>query len=215
GDQYSFKEALVLHDYKVEDVSNSARVGSRDKWSYFWLLAHRQNKTALTMYAKTEEMKQKWIDAIEKALDNVCPAALQNTDHIFQMHSFEKPANCTECDKLLRGIFYQGYLCSVCGVAVHKDCIDDVRSCGAPRLPPRPPSVTVVPEILRRNLSSAARKPYMFKVRARFAYQGPPDHLSFDSDDEIYVTNKLNNMCWEGYVARTGKTGFFPPDHVE
>ncbi|GFY35885.1 guanine nucleotide exchange factor VAV3 [Trichonephila clavipes] len=215
GEQYSFKEALVLLDYKVEDVANSARVGSRDKWSYFWLLAHRQNKTALTMYAKTEEMKQKWIDAIEKALDNVCPAALRNTDHIFQMHSFEKPANCTECDKLLRGIFYQGYLCSVCGVAVHKDCIEDVRSCGAPRLPPRPPSVTVVPEILRRNLTSAGRKPYMFKVRARFAYQGPPDHLSFDSDDEIYVTNKLNNMCWEGYVARTGKTGFFPPDHVE
>ncbi|GFR22757.1 guanine nucleotide exchange factor VAV3 [Trichonephila clavata] len=215
GEQYSFKEALVLLDYKVEDVASSVRVGSRDKWSYFWLLAHRQNKTALTMYAKTEEMKQKWIDAIEKALDNVCPAALRTTDHIFQMHSFEKPANCTECDKLLRGIFYQGYLCSVCGVAVHKDCIEDVRSCGAPRLPPRPPSVTVVPEILRRNLTSAGRKPYMFKVRARFAYQGPPDHLSFDSDDEIYVTNKLNNMCWEGYVARTGKTGFFPPDHVE
>ncbi|XP_055933228.1 protein vav-like isoform X2 [Argiope bruennichi] len=215
GEQYSFKEALVLLDYKVEDVPNTARVGSRDKWSYFWLLAHRQNKTALTMYAKTEDMKLKWIEAIEKALDNVCPAALRNTDHIFQMHTFEKPTTCAECDKLLRGIFYQGYLCSVCAIAVHKDCIEDVRSCGAPRLPPRPPSVTVVPQILRRNLSSANKKPYLFKVRARFAYQGPPDHLSFDSDDEIYVTNKLNNMCWEGYVARTGKSGFFPPDHVE
>ncbi|GIY52427.1 guanine nucleotide exchange factor VAV3 [Caerostris extrusa] len=216
GEQYSFKEALILLDYKVEDVSTTtSKASSRDKWSYYWILAHRQNKTALTMYAKTEEMKQKWIEAIDRALDNVCPAALRNTDHIFQMHTFEKPATCAECDKLLRGIFYQGYLCSVCGVAVHKDCIEDVRSCGAPRLPPRPPSVTIVPEILRRNLSSASNKPYMFKVRARFAYKGPPDHLSFDSDDEIYVTNKLNNMCWEGYVARTGRTGFFPPDHVE
>ncbi|KAG8191668.1 hypothetical protein JTE90_016456 [Oedothorax gibbosus] len=213
GEQFSFKEALVLLDYKVEDVSNGVK--GKDKWSHHWLLAHRQNTTALTMYAKTEEMKLKWIEAIEKALDNVCPAALRATDHIFQMHTFEQPATCAECDKLLRGIFYQGYLCSICGVSVHKDCIEDVRSCGAPRLPPRPPSVTVVPEIMRRNLSSVGSKPYMFKVRARFAYKGPPEHLSFDSDDEIYVTNKLNNMCWEGYVARTGKTGFFPPDHVE
>nr|XP_042895082.1 protein vav [Parasteatoda tepidariorum] len=215
GEQYSFKEALVLLDYKVEDVMNTPRVGSRDKWSYYWLLAHRQNSTALTMYAKTDEMKQKWIEAIEKALDNVCPSALRSTDHIFQMHSFEKPASCAECEKLLRGIFYQGYLCSVCGISVHKECIEEVRSCGAPRLPPRPPSVTIVPEVLRRNLSSATNRPYMFKVRARFAYKGPPDHLSFDSDDEIYVTNKINNHCWEGYVARTGKSGLFPPDHVE
>ncbi|XP_035216160.1 protein vav-like isoform X3 [Stegodyphus dumicola] len=216
GEQYSYKEALVLLDYKVEDVANTPKAGNRDKWSFYWLLAHKQNKTALTMYAKTEEMKRKWIEAIEKALDNVMPAALRSTDHIFQMHSFEKPTTCTECEKLLRGLFYQGYLCSVCGVAVHKDCIEDVRSCGAPRLPPRPPSATIVPEILRRNLSSAGGKPYMFKVIARFPYHGPPpDHLSFDSDDEIYVTKQINNMCWEGYVARTGKSGRFPPDHVE
>lgn len=35
------------------------------------------------------------------------------------------------------------------------------------------------------------------KVKARFAYRGPPDHLSFDSDDEIYVTKQINNICWE------------------
>ncbi|XP_054717331.1 protein vav-like [Uloborus diversus] len=215
GEQYSFKEALVMLDYKVEDMVNTIRVGNRDKWSYYWLLAHRQNKTALTMYAKTEELKKKWVEAIEKALDNVCPSSLHCTDHMFLLHSFEKATVCAECEKLLKGIFFQGYRCAVCSVAVHKDCIPHVRSCGAPRLPPRPSNAVLVPQVLRRNLSSASNKPYMFKVRARFAYGGPPDHLSFDSDDEIYVTKQINNMCWEGYCTRTGKSGMFPPDHVE
>lgn len=213
GEQYSFKEALVLHDYKVEDLNNS-RTGNRDKWSYYWLLAHRQNKTAITMYAKTEEIKRKWIESIERALENVCPGTMRGTDHIFQMHTFEKPTSCTECEKLLRGIFFQGYLCSVCGVAVHKDCIETVRSCGAPSLPPRPPATaSTMPEVKMRNASE--NRPYICKVRARFSYQGPPSHLTFDSDDEIYVTKTINNTCWEGYVPRTGKTGFFPPEYVE
>lgn len=210
GEQYSFKEALIMHDYKVEDIMTTPRPVSREKWSFSWLFVDRQNKTAWTMYAKTEEMKKKWIEAIEKALDNICPAAATTSDHSFQMHSFEKPTTCVECEKLLRGIFFQGYQCSVCGVAAHKECLDDIRSCGAPRLPPRPPSSPA--EVHARSQSP---KPYVMKVRARFAYHGPPEHLSFESDDEIYVTKKVNNACWEGYVARTGKVGLFPPEHVE
>lgn len=105
GEQYSYKEALVLLDYKVEDapsIHNTLRTANRDKWSFCWLLAHRQNKTALTMYAKTEEVKRKWIDAINRALDNVLPSTLRCTDHMFQLHSFDKATTCVECEKLLK-----------------------------------------------------------------------------------------------------------------
>lgn len=49
-----------------------------------------------------------------------------------------------------------------CNVAVHKECIPYVRGCGAPHLPPRPPSNIIVPQVLRRNLTSGS-KPYMCK----------------------------------------------------
>ncbi|XP_076314023.1 protein vav-like isoform X2 [Tachypleus tridentatus] len=224
GEQYSYKEALVLRDYKVEDVTMT-RSGSKDKWSYYWYLVHRQNKTAYTMYSKTEEMKRKWISAIEKALDNDSPAATRLTDHKFNMYTFDKPSNCMDCGKLLRGIFYQGYKCATCGIGVHKDCIATVRSCGAPTLPPRPvlnahaSSMSSIPSLEERgnpfeNFQST-HKPFIAIVRAVRSFRGDvTGSLSFDCDDIIHVYKKANHLWWEGRNQRTGEEGIFPVDCV-
>ncbi|KAG1675829.1 Protein vav [Nymphon striatum] len=160
GEQYSYKEALILRDYKVEDVY-SAKMSNRDKWSHYWYLVHRQNKTAYTMYAKTEDMKHKWIEAIERALETVMPSDFRFTDHLFAMFTFEKPTYCVECNKLLRYVcvYYLTIYCvlittifiiehtlfcsqrcflSRLSVCKFVNFIKKVRSCGAPSLPPRP-----------------------------------------------------------------------------
>ncbi|KAE8751318.1 hypothetical protein FOCC_FOCC001889 [Frankliniella occidentalis] len=143
NDQYSFKESLPLREYKVEDVTNR-RVLQGSRWSYHyqWLLVRKSERTAFTMYARTEDQKRKWIKAIQDALDNIEPSVCRNTDHRFQMITFEKPTTCNHCSKFLKGRIFQGYRCERCAIACHKPCIPFSGRCGMkppPELPPRPP----------------------------------------------------------------------------
>ena len=148
GEQYSYKEALILADYTIQELANHTSTSflHKERGNHGWHLSHRQEpKTVYTFYAKSEEVKLKWLEALHKALDNVCPESVALTDHTFTLYTFDQPTFCAECERLLRGIFFQGYRCTVCGVAVHKACIEQVRSCGAPAqrpLVPASPSLT-------------------------------------------------------------------------
>ncbi|XP_054159008.1 protein vav-like [Oppia nitens] len=159
GEQYSYKEALILADYQVitvEEHSMGSTISKLTKqWSFGWSLVHRQNKSTYTFYSKSDDIRRKWIEAIDKALDNVCPQACRegSTDHTFEMFTFLTITTCADCQQLLRGTFFQGYQCTVCNIAVHKQCIASVRSCGAPSLPPRPPLPPSSPGISLNSFS--------------------------------------------------------------
>jgi len=143
GDHYSFKQSLKVSDYKLEDVS-SRRLSKDTKWAYSFLIVHKDNLHAYTMYARTEEKKQEWIEAFSEALDNVLPDLRLRSTHHFAMHNFERPTSCNYCYKLLKGLFYQGYFCDRCNRSSHKQCIQLLSKCGIlqpPALPPRPPSI--------------------------------------------------------------------------
>lgn len=68
GDQYSYRESLRLSEYKVEDVSNRRVVNKDTRMSFQWYLVKRNEISAYTMYARTDELKRKWIKAIQEAL---------------------------------------------------------------------------------------------------------------------------------------------------
>jgi guanine nucleotide exchange factor VAV len=68
GEQYSYRESLRLSEYKVEDVNNRRALNKDVRWSYNWFLVRKTEKTAYTMYARTEDQKRKWIKAIQEAL---------------------------------------------------------------------------------------------------------------------------------------------------
>ena len=68
----------------------------------------------------------------------------------------KKGLPCGHCDKLLKGLFYQGYTCTICSVLLHRECISFVHKCGMepvhlenghkkvpPALPPRPASMLI------------------------------------------------------------------------
>nr|XP_018902784.1 PREDICTED: protein vav isoform X1 [Bemisia tabaci] len=139
GDQYCFKESLMLRDYKIEDAGSKRILHRESRWNYHWFLLRKGERFAYTMYARTEELKKKWIKAIQDAFDNIEPSACRNTDHKFSMHTFERPTTCSHCSKFLKGIIYQGYRCDKCYLAAHKQCISFTGRCGLkpPQLPAR------------------------------------------------------------------------------
>lgn len=91
---------------------------------------------------------------------NMCPENSTANNHDFQMHCFEDTTSCKACSMLLRsarlahplllsvslrspsshagrlhfflcrGIFFQGYRCTRCKMAAHKECLGRVPACG-------------------------------------------------------------------------------------
>ena len=140
GEQYCYRETLRLDDYRLEDHTSRRMLGKDSRWTYQWLLVHKQEYTAYTLFAKTEEQKQTWIKALQNTMDNVNPAACRNTNHKFKLTTFDSPRTCHQCDKFLKGRIFQGYRCDVCRIAVHKQCIAHSGRCmPAPPPPPPPP----------------------------------------------------------------------------
>lgn len=98
-------------------------------WAGSWSLVHVKTKQPYTFYVKTEDSKRKWLEAIQRAQENVCPKYLSKTDHKFTMSTVAAGKCCFNCNKLMKGTWYQGYLCYVCNVVVHKQCIETIIPC--------------------------------------------------------------------------------------
>lgn len=107
GEQYLYRETLRLDEYRLEDHTGRRTLGKDIRWSYQWLLVHKQEYTAYTLYARTEEQKQMWIKALQDAMDNVNPAACRNTNHKFKLTTFDSALSCQRCGKFLKGRIFQ------------------------------------------------------------------------------------------------------------
>lgn len=118
--RYHFIESLALADYVIDPFTTS------DSKETFQLI--RLDKGSLyTFFTKTVEDKNKWIDSIQRAMNNVKPPVAH--DHQFSLHTFERASSCDHCGKLLHGLYYQGYKCSVCSCSTHKRCMNLVKPC--------------------------------------------------------------------------------------
>lgn len=107
GDQYCYRETLRLDDYRLEDHTGRRILGRDSRWSYQWLLVHKQAYNAYTLYARTEDQKQMWMKAMQDAMDNVNPAACRVTNHKFRLMTFETARSCQRCGKFLKGRIFQ------------------------------------------------------------------------------------------------------------
>ncbi|XP_056010759.1 proto-oncogene vav-like isoform X34 [Ostrea edulis] len=208
GESYSFKEAIILAVYKVHDQQPANRETQRrgEKWNSSFIMAKKDGSNAFSFFAKTEDMKAKWIDAIRLALENASPP--QGINYV--MHTFEEPTECTVCGKLLRGVFFQGYKCTDPGsdISVHKECIGKPPNAGNSRVPPIP----------ARAIGRSPTQIQHRQVRALCDYNGNPNPgagrppLCFRKDDVIKLLNN-DAQWWKGQL--NGEEGWFPSQLVQ
>ena len=176
------------------------------------MLFHGQRSNAFTLFTKTLEEKAKWMDAIRQAIDSVLPPQRLNTNHHVIMSSFKKGLSCSHCNKLLKGLFYQGYTCTVCSVLLHRDCISFVHKCGVeptakkipPALPPRPASMLIHSQASDTNnpseqlsrfsssISLSSKRPQKFRPPPLILDNGNPDYINTKMEDHSWFVGEMD-----------------------
>ncbi|XP_053549756.1 guanine nucleotide exchange factor VAV3 isoform X2 [Bombina bombina] len=216
GDVYDMKEVIDLQKYKI--TNNPTTDKDNKKWSHGFYLTHIQGQNAFEFYCKTKDLKKKLLEQFEMALSNIRPENATANSHEFKMHTFTTVTSCCVCQMLLRGTFYQGYLCSRCGTGAHKECLGRVETCG------RGDSGNLKNEKrngvrkMSRHLDSGL--PKMQVIRNYSGFPPPPAGDGPALDIHIGDTIELmradaRSLYWQGRNVVTSEIGFFPCDFVK
>uniref|UniRef100_A0A8C1Q112 Vav 3 guanine nucleotide exchange factor b n=1 Tax=Cyprinus carpio TaxID=7962 RepID=A0A8C1Q112_CYPCA len=216
GDNYDMKEVIDLNHFKITD--NPTTDKDCRKWCYGFYLTHQQGQSGFEFLFKTKELKKKWLDQFEMAISNIRPENATFNSHNFRMHNFERATSCSSCHMLLRGIFYQGYLCPKCGNGAHKGCLGKLGTCGR--------AGNGQPGTCFRNSANIAFMshfiftglPKMMVIRDYFGVPrppgGPPLNAQIGDVIEVICADP-HSSWWEGKILTTQETGFFPSDAVK
>uniref|UniRef100_A0AAQ4P2J1 Osteoclast-stimulating factor 1 n=1 Tax=Gasterosteus aculeatus aculeatus TaxID=481459 RepID=A0AAQ4P2J1_GASAC len=130
GETFELKEIIELQYYQLRDETTGEKDNKKVFWSYLFLLLELNGRCGYDLFFKTRELKKKWLEQFQMSLSNMCPDNSTANNHDFQMNCFEDTTSCKACSMLLRGIFFQGYRCSRCKMAAHKECLGRVPACG-------------------------------------------------------------------------------------
>ncbi|CAH6788780.1 Vav2 [Phodopus roborovskii] len=203
GYSYELKEVIELLFHKVTDDP----MHNKDikKWSYGFYLIHLQGKQGFQFFCKTEDMKRKWMEQFEMAMSNIKPDKANANHHSFQMYTFDKTTNCKACKMFLRGTFYQGYLCTRCGVGAHKECLEVMPPCK-------------ISSPADSDAPGAGPGPKMVAVQNYHGNPAPPGKpvLTFQTGDVIeLLRGDPDSPWWEGRLVQTRKSGYFPSSSVK
>ncbi|XP_054835996.1 guanine nucleotide exchange factor VAV3 isoform X1 [Eublepharis macularius] len=220
GDNYEMKDIIDLQEYKI--TNNPTTDKENKKWSYGFYLIHIQGQNGLELYCKTKDLKKKWLEQFEMALSNIRPHYVESNMHDFRMHTFTRVTSCRVCQMLLRGTFYQGYLCSKCGAGAHKECLGRLDNCGRVNLGEHG---TLKHEKRPNGLRNSSRHmdpglPKMQVIRnysgipQPVPHEGPPLHIQTGDIIEL-IKGDAHSLFWQGRNLVTGELGFFPSDAVK
>ncbi|XP_063059475.1 proto-oncogene vav-like isoform X2 [Engraulis encrasicolus] len=127
GENFEMKDLIELQHYQMREETSDK---DSKKWSHSFLLIDFHGHFGYDLFFKTRELKKKWMDQFEMAMSNMIPENSHANNHEFQMHCFNDTTSCKACQMLLRGIFFQGYRCTRCKMAAHKECLGRVPTCG-------------------------------------------------------------------------------------
>nr|XP_020478410.1 proto-oncogene vav [Monopterus albus] len=215
GETFELKEIIELQHYQIRDEPTGEK--DKKKWSYFFLLLNCYGRCGYDLFFKTRELKKKWLEQFEMALSNVCPENSTANNHDFQMNCFEETTCCKVCSMLLRGTFFQGYLCTRCKMAAHKECLGRVPPCGRnsdhtgtmrknkPQRSPRHSSIGFPKMEAHQEYFGIPPPPVGF---------GQPLHLS--KGDIVELTRAEADLAWwEGRNLTASQIGWFPCQKVQ
>nr|XP_026236665.1 guanine nucleotide exchange factor VAV3-like [Urocitellus parryii] len=154
---------------------------------------------------------------------NIRPDYADSNFHDFKMHTFTRVTSCKVCQMLLRGTFYQGYLCCKCGARAHKECLGRVDNCGRGNSGEQ--GTLKQPEKRTNGLRRTPRQvdpglPKMQVIRNYTGtpppalHEGPPLHIQAGDTVEL-LRGDAHSRFWQGRNLASGEVGFFPSDAVK
>ncbi|XP_058237017.1 proto-oncogene vav-like isoform X2 [Hemibagrus wyckioides] len=212
GESMELKELIDLQHFQVRDEPSGDK--ENKKWTHTFLLMDSYGQGGYDLYFKTRELKKKWLEQFEMALSNMCPENNTANGHDFQMYCFEDTTSCKACQMLLRGIFYQGYRCTRCKMAAHKECLGRVPVCGRN-----------AENSVKKSKSRSQRqtKPVLPKMEVCNDYYGmPPPPVAFGQPLQLTVGDVIeltradaDLQWWEGRNLAVGEVGWFPCSKVQ
>uniref|UniRef100_A0A669AXE6 Osteoclast-stimulating factor 1 n=1 Tax=Oreochromis niloticus TaxID=8128 RepID=A0A669AXE6_ORENI len=219
GETFELKEIIELQSYQIRDETTGEK--DNKKWSYLFLLLDCYGRSGYDLFFKTRELKKKWLEQFEMALSNMSPENSTANNHDFQMYCFEETTSCKACSMLLRGIFFQGYRCTRCKMAAHKECLGRVPACGRNSgLYTQNYLITlkIRQNQLKGNIS--VRYPKMEVNQEYYGMPPPPvgfgQALNLSRGDVIELTRADAELpWWEGRNLTSGLMGWFPCQKVQ
>ncbi|CAI2723362.1 unnamed protein product [Schistosoma spindalis] len=121
GDSFTFMFAYHVVNGQFQRVTLSNKKG----YSYGFTLPILGDRDSpnLTFFTKSEELRTAWMKAVMAALSNLCPPGAKDRGYNFEMFTFKQPTYCCICNKLITGMFFQGYRCRETNRAAHKSCL--------------------------------------------------------------------------------------------
>lgn len=215
GETFELKDIIELQHFQIRDETTGGK--DNKKWSYLFLLLDCYGKSGYDLFFKTRELKKKWLEQFEMAQSNMCPENATANNHDFQMHCFEETTSCKACSMLLRGIFFQGYQCSRCKIAAHKECLGRVSACGRNS----ENSSTLKKNNTKRSSGHAnIGFPKMEVCQDYFGLPPPPvgfgQSLQLSKGDIVELTRAGVDLAWwEGKNLTIGQMGWFPSNKVQ
>ncbi|XP_072431021.1 guanine nucleotide exchange factor VAV3 isoform X2 [Chiloscyllium punctatum] len=218
GDNYEMKEVVDLSIYKL--TNNPTTDNENKKWSHGFYLTHLHGQNGFEFFCKTKDLKKKWLEQFGMALSNIRPENGNSNSHTFSMHSFERVTYCSACRMLLRGIFYQGYLCTRCGAGAHKECLGRVGICSKAADSGR---MNQGRWFNGHKSSSRHTDPGLPKMQVVRRYNGTPQppgntgpalHIQLGDILEV-ICAEAHSTWWQGKNLTTREIGFFPSDSVK
>ncbi|XP_042340517.1 proto-oncogene vav-like isoform X2 [Plectropomus leopardus] len=229
GETFELKEIIELQHYQIRDETTGEK--DNKKWSYLFLLLDCYGRCGYDLFFKTRELKKKWLEQFEMALSNMCPDNSTANNHDFQMHCFEETTSCKACSMLLRGIFFQGYRCTRCKMAAHKECLGRVSACGRnsdhagtvrktkTQRSSGHSNVDLPPQNISSSLS-ASGFPKMEVCQEYYGLPPPPvgfgQPLNLSKGDIVELTRAdVDLPWWEGRNLTVGQMGWFPCQKVQ
>ncbi|XP_074485801.1 proto-oncogene vav isoform X1 [Sebastes fasciatus] len=215
GETFELKDIIELQQYQIRDETTGEK--DNKKWSYSFILLDSCGGPGYDLFFKTRELKKKWLEQFEMALSNMCPDNSTANNHDFQMHCFEETTSCKACSMLLRGIFYQGYRCTRCKMAAHKECLGRVPACGRNS----DHAGTVKKQKTQRSSGhSSLGFPKMEVCQEYYGLPPPPvgfgQPLHLSKGDIIELSRAdVDLPWWEGRNLTVGQMGWFPCQKVQ
>ncbi|XP_071746379.1 protein vav isoform X2 [Lepeophtheirus salmonis] len=118
--RYRFRTAVKIRDYRIGQTSPS----HPNSIPLFHRIVPHPTPHLLFVCRNAAD-REVWRKAITDAVDVVEPKENAERGHVLAMTTFKEETSCYCCNRIMAGIFFQGYRCQRCQALLHKKCIGD------------------------------------------------------------------------------------------